>query len=256
MMRTPSPGPGNGWRHTISSGRPSSSPTLRTSSLNRLRSGSTSSKSMSSGRPPTLWWLLMRGRVAACPTRSRRGRACPARGTGRPRCPPAASSNTRMNSSPIALRFSSGSMTPASRSKNRSAACTWIELDALVALERVDDLLALALAHEPGVDVDARELRADGLVHERGGDGGVDATGQPADRPARRPTCSRIASTDVSMIDVIVHVGRQPAHVVQEAARAAPGRAACARPRGGTARRRSAARRARAPPPAPRASRR
>ena len=24
MMRTPSPGPGNGWRHTISSGRPSS----------------------------------------------------------------------------------------------------------------------------------------------------------------------------------------------------------------------------------------
>ena len=28
MMRTPSPGPGNGWRQTISSGRPSSSPTL------------------------------------------------------------------------------------------------------------------------------------------------------------------------------------------------------------------------------------
>ena len=43
----------------ISAGRPSSSPTWRTSSLKRLRSGSTSSKDKSSGRPPTLWWLLM-----------------------------------------------------------------------------------------------------------------------------------------------------------------------------------------------------
>ena len=36
------------------------------------------------------------------------------------------SSNMRMNSSPIALRFSSGSVTPARRSKKRSAASTWI----------------------------------------------------------------------------------------------------------------------------------
>ena len=50
---------GNGWRQTISSGRPSSSPITRTSSLNRLRSGSTSSNCMSSGRPPTLWWDLI-----------------------------------------------------------------------------------------------------------------------------------------------------------------------------------------------------
>ena len=42
MIRTASPGPGNGWRQTISSGRPSSSPTRRTSSLKRFRSGSTS----------------------------------------------------------------------------------------------------------------------------------------------------------------------------------------------------------------------
>ena len=59
MMRTASPGPGKGWRQTISSGRPSSSPTARTSSLNNCRSGSTSSKAMSSGSPPTLWWDLM-----------------------------------------------------------------------------------------------------------------------------------------------------------------------------------------------------
>ena len=55
------------------------------------------------------------------------------------------------------------------------------ELDALVAVERVDDLLALARPHEPGVDVDAGELRAHRLVHDRGRDRGVDATGQTAD---------------------------------------------------------------------------
>src|SRR3954452_14438346 len=44
-MRIPSRGPGKGWRQTIRSGRPSSAPTARTSSLNSIRSGSTSSKS-------------------------------------------------------------------------------------------------------------------------------------------------------------------------------------------------------------------
>ena len=38
----------------IATGRPSCSPTWRTSSLNKSRSGSTSAKSMSSGSPPTL----------------------------------------------------------------------------------------------------------------------------------------------------------------------------------------------------------
>ena len=37
----------------------------------------------------------------------------------------ASSSKTRMNSSPIALRFSSGSVTPASLARNRSSASTW-----------------------------------------------------------------------------------------------------------------------------------
>ena len=50
--------------HDLLGGRPSSSPTLRTSSLNSARSGSTSSKSMSSGSPPTLWCDLI---VAAWP---------------------------------------------------------------------------------------------------------------------------------------------------------------------------------------------
>ena len=65
MMRIPRPGPGNGWRHTIASGSPSSSPTRRTSSLNSVRSGSTSANCRSSGRPPTLWWRLDVGGAGA-----------------------------------------------------------------------------------------------------------------------------------------------------------------------------------------------
>src|SRR5262249_62257782 len=53
------PGPGNGWRQTRRSGSPSSAPTARTPSLNSARSGSMSSNSRSSGRPPTLWGDLI-----------------------------------------------------------------------------------------------------------------------------------------------------------------------------------------------------
>jgi len=45
--------------HDIAVGRPRSAPTARTSSLNSARSGSTRENCRSSGRPPTLWWLLM-----------------------------------------------------------------------------------------------------------------------------------------------------------------------------------------------------
>ncbi|CAB4834767.1 unannotated protein [freshwater metagenome] len=58
------------------------------------------------------------------------------------------------------------------------------ELDLLIAPERLDDLLALALAHESRIDEDTRELGADGLVDERRGDSRVDTTRQPTDRPA------------------------------------------------------------------------
>ena len=51
-------------------------------------------------------------------------------------------------------------------------------------LEVAPDLLGLALAHHPVVDVDAGEAVADGALHDRGGDGGVDAAGQRADRAA------------------------------------------------------------------------
>src|SRR3954449_9934667 len=53
------PGPGNGCRPTMPSGSPSSRPMARTSSLNRLRSGSTSSNCRSSGSPPPFWWAFV-----------------------------------------------------------------------------------------------------------------------------------------------------------------------------------------------------
>ena len=55
----PEPRAGKGWRQTIRSGSPSSAPTARTSSLNSARRGSTSSNVRSSGRPPTLWCVLI-----------------------------------------------------------------------------------------------------------------------------------------------------------------------------------------------------
>ena len=57
------------------------------------------------------------------------------------------------------------------------------ELDVELAAEGVLDLLALAFAHEPGVDVDAGQLVADGLVHEGGGHRGVDPARQRAEHP-------------------------------------------------------------------------
>ncbi len=100
MMRTARPGPGNGWRHTISSGRPSSSPRRRTSSLNRSRSGSMSSRRMSSGSPPTLWWLLITAAVPSAPPVSMRSgysvpctRILAAASPASPACRPVFSSN-------------------------------------------------------------------------------------------------------------------------------------------------------------------
>ena len=118
------------------------------------------------------------------------------------------------------------------------------------AAERLDHLLALALAHEPGVDEHARELRADGLVHEGGGDGGVDAARQPADGPAGADLGADRARPACSMIER--HRPRRPAAagVVEEPLQQLLARAACARPRGGTARRRSPRPATRTPPPA------
>ena len=93
------------------------------------------------------------------------------------------SSKTRMNSSPMALRFVSGIGDAGEAVEEAVGGVDVDQLDPHRAPERVGDLLALALAHQPGVDVDARELVADGAVHERRGDRRVDAAGERAQHP-------------------------------------------------------------------------
>ena len=73
------------------------------------------------------------------------------------------------------------------------------------------DLLGLALAHQPVVDVHAGEPVADRALHEGGGDRRVDAAGEPADRPACRRSGRGSRSTCSSTMLTIVQVGRQPA---------------------------------------------
>ena len=188
-MRTARPGPGKGWRRTKVSGRPSSRPSARTSSLNSSRSGSTRPRFIRSGRPPTLWWDLMVTRrplerhaldhvrvERALGQEARRRRAC---------C--ASASKTSMKVPPMILRLRSGSVTPASLPRNRSAGVDVDQRDVEVAAEQVDHLLRLAVAQQAGVDEDAGELVADRLVHEQGGDRRIDAAREAADHAGRRP---------------------------------------------------------------------
>ena len=100
--------------------------------------------------------------------------------------PPDASSKTRMNSSPITLRFVLGVGDARQPLEEPVGGPDVDQLDALVAPEGLDDLLALVLAHQAGVDEHAGELGADGLVHQRGGHRRVDPAREPADGPARR----------------------------------------------------------------------
>ena len=103
------------------------------------------------------------------------------------------------------LRFSSGSVTPASLREEPLLRLDVDERDVEGAVEHLDHLLGLALAQQAVVDEDAGELVADGLVHEQRGDRAVDAAGERAEhafpsRPARgcarpAPRSPRRAST-------------------------------------------------------------
>ena len=82
-----------------------------TSSLNRIRTGSTNSKFISSGSPPTLWCALM-------PSSDSRmsGQMVPCARNSMPSSFLAYSANTSINSFPMIILFFSGSSTPASLS--------------------------------------------------------------------------------------------------------------------------------------------
>ena len=149
-----------------------------------------------SGRPPTLWWLLIFGAPVppcrdldhvgverALDEELRRRRAC---------C--ASSSKTRMNSSPMILRLRSGSVTPASLleealARRRRA----IERDAEAASRNVSTTCSASfLRIMPVVDEHAGEPVADRLVHEqrRRPTSRRRPTGRRSTLPS--PTCSRM----------------------------------------------------------------
>ena len=111
-----------------------------------------------------------------------------------------------MNSSPIALRFSSGSATPVEPREEPLLRVDVDERHVEVALEGLDDLRRLVLAQQAVVDEDADELVADRFVHEQRGDGRVDAARERA-QDALRPTWARIRSTCSSITAAAVQVG-------------------------------------------------
>ena len=204
---------------------------------------------MSSGSPPTLWWLLITSAVPSLPPLSiRSGYSVPCTRNSASVRPPVFSSKMRTNSSPIALRLASGSVTPGERVEEAVAGVDVDQLDAHVAPEGLDDLLALVLAHQPGVDVDARELWP--IARWTSAAATDESTPPDSAQIARAsPTWARMRGDLLVDDRAIVHVGSQPARSWRNA-RSTAMPCACARPRGGTARPRSGARRPRARPPA------
>ena len=142
---------------------------------------------MSAGRPPTLWCDLIfaaHADVAARLDHVRVERALDEERRASPdQLPRLLLEHADELLAHDRLRFSSGSVTPASRGEEALARVDVDERDVEVVAERLDHLFGLVLAQQPVVDEDARELVADGLVDEQRRDRGVDASGQPADDP-------------------------------------------------------------------------
>ena len=236
MMRTARPGPGKGWRHTISSGSPSSSPTARTSSLNSGRRGSTSAKAMSSGSPPTLWCDLM---VAASP-RARLDDVGVQRALHEEAGVLDVGGHLFEDADEglpdgLALGFGIGDALEHAEEPVGRLDVDQVHVE--LAPERLLHLVGLARAHEPGVDEHTGELVADGPVHEGGRHGRVD----PARQGAQHAGVGDLGPhrLDRGLDDVGVGPQRDgPRTRRRGSARAAPGPARCGPPRDGTAPRR------------------
>ena len=105
------------------------------------------------------------------------------------------------------LRLRSGSVTPRQPVEEARLGVDGDERDLEGVAEGGDDLLALVLAHQPVVDEHARELVADGAVHEQRRDRRVDAPAQPADD-------LRVADLVADARDLVLDDrGRRPRHV-------------------------------------------
>ena len=116
-----------------------------------------------------------------------------------------------MNSSPIRLRFSSGSIDAVEPREEPLLRLDVHERHVEVAAERLDHLLRLALAQQPVVDEHARELIADRPVHEQRRDRASRRRPRARTARARDPTCARMRSTCSSITAAGVQTGGAPA---------------------------------------------
>ena len=188
---------------------PRSRPTARTSSLNSSRSGSTSVKRIRSGRPPTLWWLLMTAEGPRTETDSMTS------GIERALCQEIEWAESRalffedideraaddlalllgINDSGEPIRKQLGRVDEMDR-----------QLQPLVA---IDHLFGFVVSQETVVDEDALQPIADGAMDQRRRDRRIDAARQRAgDAPS--PICARMRPIDSSMNDAIVQSPVQP----------------------------------------------
>ena len=253
-IRMPRPGPGNGWRRTISSGRPSSGADRADLVLEQRAQRLDELELQVVRQPAHVVVALDVGRAVAAAglddvrveraldeeldvlaVRRRLGDDLAG----------SASSKTRMNSRPMILRLVLGVADAGERGRGSAPARRRRTSRTPVAATKSRlDLLALALAQQAVVDEDAGQLVADGPLHERRGDRRVDAAGQPADRPGRRRSASRIA-VDLLLDDRCrwSSPAAMPATSCRKCSSTCWPCGGVHRPRGATARRRAAARR-------------
>ncbi len=140
-----------------------------------------------------------------------------------------------MNSRPMILRFSSGSVTPASASRNCSAASTTLSRTPVAATKSRSTCSASPARSSPW----STNTQVSWSPIARCTSAAATAESTPPDSPQMTrlpPTCARIASTCSSMMLASVHVDGRPRCRTGNAAGSA-GRARCAAPPGGTARR-------------------
>ena len=165
---------------------------------------------MSSGSPPTLWWLL----IVGCRLRARLDHVGIERALHQERAPRRArartSSKTRMNSSPIVLRFVSGSVTPARLARKRSAAFTWTSGIRKCRANVSSTCSGSPSRMQPGVDEHAGELIADRAVDQQRRDGRVHAARQRAEHLSRRRPARGSRRPRRSMMFVGVQSGSSP----------------------------------------------
>ena len=114
-----------------------------------------------------------------------------------------------MNVAPMILRFCSGSVTPARRSRNSVRRVDEDERQ-LQPLEPLADLRRFVEPQHAVVDEDARQPIADRAVDEQRGDGRIDAAAQRRRRRGPSPTCARIRAVASSTNDAIVQSPVQP----------------------------------------------